>query len=193
MPEPIPALLSSVLASAMSHPTRLEAMTILLRQPATPGQIAAELDEPVSNVSYHIQQLMKFGCIRLVSSEPAAGGRVLEHIYEAVDRVYFDAEAWNRLGKKEKLKVAINLMRLVSEDVNDAMAQMTFFEPDDNHLSRSPMNVDPEGWKEVVGLLDGVVDDLFEIQKNVTSRCAGENLKTIPIKVEIIQFRSPER
>jgi predicted ArsR family transcriptional regulator len=186
-------MLSSVLASAMSHPTRLEAMTILLRRPASPSQIAAELEQPLSNVSYHVDQLVKFGCIRLARTEPAGGGRVVQHVYEAVDRVYFDADSWDRLGRQEKLKVAIALMRLVSEDINEAMAQMTFFEPDDNHLSRSPMDVDGEGWEEVVTLLDGVVDSLFEIQGNVAARCADGGGKTFPIKVEIMQFRSPEK
>jgi predicted transcriptional regulator len=178
----------------MSHPTRLEAMTILLQRNSTPSQIAAELDEPLSNVSYHIDQLVKFGCIRLARVEPAGGGRVMQHVYEAVDRSYFDAEAWDGLGKQEKLKVAISLMRLISGDVNAAMAQMTFFDPDDNHLSRSPLNVDAAGWDETVALLNQTVGRLMAIEENVAARCGGdEERKTFPIKVEIIQFRSPDK
>jgi predicted ArsR family transcriptional regulator len=175
----------------MSHPTRIGAMTILLQRNATPAQIAAEIEEPLSNVCYHIDKLEKLGCIELVSVEPAGGGRVVEHFYRAVDRVYFDKEAWERLGDKDKLEVVIALMRLVSEDVNEAMSQGTFFDPDDNHLSRSPMNVDSEGWEETTALLDKTVHGLFKIQEKVASRCESGNKDTFAIKVEIIQFRSP--
>jgi DNA-binding transcriptional ArsR family regulator len=191
MPEPLPKLISSVIATAMSHPTRLGAMTILVQRNATPAQIAAELDESLSNVCYHIDKLQKLGCIELVSIDPAVGGRVVEHLYQAVDRVYFDKEAWERLGSKDKLAVVIALMRLVSEDVNEAMSHGTFFDPDDNHISRSPMNVDFEGWDETTALLDRIVDGLFEIQENVANRCKDGAIETFPIKVEIIQFRSP--
>jgi hypothetical protein len=191
MPEPTPALISSVIATAMSHPTRIGAMTILLQRTATPAQIAVELDESLSNVCYHIDKLEKLGCIELVSIEPTKGGRVVEHFYRAVERVYFDNDAWERLGGKDKLEVVIALMRLVSEDVNDAMAQGTFFDPDDNHISRSPMSVDFEGWDETTALLDNTVGGLFKIQENVASRCRDADRETFPIKVEIIQFRSP--
>jgi len=168
-------------------------MTILIQRAATPAEIAAELDESVSNVAYHIDILKRFGCIRLISVEPAAGGRVVEHLYKAADRVYLDADAWDQLGEKEKLKVVISLMRLVSEDVNSAMSKGTFFEPDDNHLSRSPMTVDMEGWQEVIKLLDGTVDGLFEIQGRIAARGADGDQETFPIKVEILQFRSPAK
>lgn len=192
MSDRVPTLISSVLARAVSHPTRLGAMTILLKGDATPAQIADELGEPLSNVSYHIEILENLGCIQLVRVEPAGGGRVVRHLYRAVERGYFDQEAWEQLSAKEKLRVVMSIMQLVSADINEAMFWGTFFEPDDNHLSRSPMNVDLEGWKEVVALLDGTVDGLFEIEERVTERAASGNQETFSIKVAIIQFQSPE-
>lgn len=188
---PTPTLMSPVLAVAMSHPTRLGALTILLEREATPREIAAELGETGSNVLYHLKVLVDLGCIELVKVEPAAGGRVVEHTYRALDRAYFDAEAWEQLGGKERLEVSVTLMRVISEDINIAMSKGTFFDPDDNHISRSPMRVDAEGWKEVTDYLDSTLSGLFEIQDRVDERCEGEEGKTFPIKVEIIQFRSP--
>lgn len=190
---PIPTLMSPVLAVAMSHPTRLGAFTILLERTATPREIAAELGEAGSNVGYHLRVLVELGCIELVSVEPAAGGRVVEHSYRAVERAYFDAEGWAGLSSKEKLEVAVTLMRVISEDINDAMAHGTFFDPDDNHISRSPMRVDQEGWEEVSAFLDGTLDGLFEIQDRINERCRDDEKKTFPMKVQIIQFRSPDK
>src|SRR5215218_5342698 len=102
-----PTLLSSILAKAMAHPTRVGAMTILLGRTATPTEIAAELREPVGNVSYHLDVLQRLNCIELVAVEPARGGRVVQHFYRAVDRAFLDAEAWEELGAKERLEVTV--------------------------------------------------------------------------------------
>jgi DNA-binding transcriptional ArsR family regulator len=191
---PTPDLMSSVLAVAMSHPTRLGAFTILLEREASPREIASELEESTQNVGYHLKVLVELGCIELVSTKPVQGGRVREHFYRAADRAYFDNEGWDRLNDKERLEVAVTLMRVISEDINDAMAQGTFFDPDDNHISRSPMRVDDEGWGEVTAFLDGNLDGLYEIQERIKERCENdEERETFPIKVDIIQFRSPEK
>lgn len=192
MPAP-PTLLSPALAVAMSHPTRLAALVILLERKATTKELAAELDVSRTSVSYHLDVLLDLGCIHLVSTVPAGGGRVKERTFKAVDRAYFDAKGWEQLGSTEKLEVSATLMRVISEDVNQAISQGTFFDPDDNHISRSPMRVDSEGWREVISLLDGTVDGLFEIQDHVSERCQGDESRTFPIKVEIVHFRSPKR
>lgn len=191
---PTPTLMSPVLAVAMSHPTRVGALSILLERAATPKEIATELEERASNVGYHLKVLVGLGCIELISAEPAGGGRVVEHTYQAVERAYFDAGAWDQLGSSEKLDIAVTLMRVISDEISVAMSQGTFFDPDDNHISRSPMRTDMEGWEEVTAFLDGTLNGLFEIQDRIDERCANdEERETFPIKVEIIQFRSPEK
>jgi DNA-binding transcriptional ArsR family regulator len=192
--KPLPNLLNPLLASALSHPTRLHVMKILFEKTATPAELAAELDIAINNVSYHINQLVKLGCVELASERPAGGGRVVEHLYRATRRAYFDGPAWGQLGPKEKLDVATAIMRLINEDVAEALSSGTFFDPDDNHISRSPMTVDSEGWGETIALLDKTVDGLMEIEENVAGRSAGDSeIQTFPIKVEIIQFRSPTK
>jgi DNA-binding transcriptional ArsR family regulator len=185
-------MVSSHLATALSHPTRLHVMKILFERTATPRELAAELGEPINNVTYHINQLLELGCIELAGTRPANAGRVVEHLYQVTKRAYFDAEAWDQLGAKEKLNVSMAIMRLVNEDIAMAMSQGTFFAGGDNHISRTPMSVDSEGWKEVTSLLDETVGQLFEIEKNIANRSNGDPAETNSIKVEIIQFRSPD-
>jgi DNA-binding transcriptional ArsR family regulator len=183
--------MSQVLATAMSHPIRVNAFSVLLEGEATAKQIGERLDEPPKNISYHLRVLEKLGCIETTSIDPAQGGRVVERTYRASDRAYFDAEAWERLDRKGKQKVSISLMRVISEDVHRAMAKGTFFQPDDNHISRSPLNVDHQGWEEVTAYLDDMLFGLFELQDRIDERCGEIGAKTFPIKVEIIQFSSP--
>lgn len=117
--------------------------------------------------------------------------RVVEHFYRAARRAIFDSEAWEQFGEKEKVDVTASIMRLISGDITDAMSHGTFYDPDDNHLSRSPMVVDPEGWDEVNGLLDRTLHRLFEIQEKCVARRQEAETEDMHIKVEIIHFRSP--
>lgn len=183
-----PELISPVLASALSHPTRLRTMMVLTEREATPREIADEIDEPLNNVAYHIKVLKRLGCIELVRVNQTRGGRVAEHIYKGTQRPYWKEADLEQLSDADKLNVIAGIMRHVSEDIAAAMASGTFYAHDDNHLSRTPMVVDEEGWNEVVELLDDSLERLLTIQGRVSERGAEETKLT---KVAILQFESP--
>ena len=179
------------LAAAMSHPTRVHAITILGMRTASPREIAEEIDERLNNVTYHLRQLQELGCIELVRTERVRGGRVLEHFYRATSRVYFDEAAWAVLNQKEKLDLTTVAIRIVSEDIEEAMAAGTFFAQDSAHISRLPMVLDPDGWQEVIEVVSRATEDLIDITGRVAERCAGGEPPSIHAKVELLQFRSP--
>jgi hypothetical protein len=81
-------------------------------------------------------------------------------------------------------------MELISADLEEAMSAGTFTNPADNHISRTPLSVDQEGWKEVLTLLASTLDELLAIQGRVSNRVAPD-AETMLTKIEIIQFRSP--
>jgi hypothetical protein len=186
-----PDFVNPRLAAAMSHPTRIHTMVVLVERRASPREIAAEIGEPLNNVTYHVNQLLKLGCIELVETSPAGGGRVVEHFYRATQHAYFDDDAWDALDSKAKIGVINTIMRMISEDIARAMGQGSFYSRDDVHVSRSPMALDEEGWGEVAELLNQTTKEMIEIEGRVAERCADGEPPTIHTKVEIIQFPSP--
>jgi predicted ArsR family transcriptional regulator len=192
VPNRPPALISSRLVTAMSHPTRVHAMTVLNERAATPGEIAASMGQPVNNVTYHINVLLNLGCIELVEVKPARGGRVVEHFYRATEPSYLDLDGWKKLDENEKFGLTAALMRMVSDDIDEAMIRGTFYEPDDNHLSRSPMVVDPEGWKETLSVLEDTVFRLMDVKENVKAREGDKSPEAMHTRVEILHFRAPD-
>jgi predicted ArsR family transcriptional regulator len=186
-----PDFVNPRLAAAMSHPTRIHAMCVLVERSASPREVAAEIGEPLNNVTYHINQLVKLGCIQLDRTEPAGGGRVLEHFYRANRHTYFDGDGWDGLAPKAKIGVINTVMRIISEDIAKAMAYGTFYARDDIHVSRSPMALDEEGWQEVADLLKQTTEEMMEIEGRVADRCEEGESPTIRAKVEILQFTSP--
>jgi DNA-binding transcriptional ArsR family regulator len=193
LPKTLPSMVNPQLAAAMSHPTRIHAMTLLLERAASPREIAAELDEPINNVTYHVDQLLKLGCIELVETRPVRGGRVVEHLYKANRRAYFDDEAWAQFEDKEKYDVTTAILRLASEDVSAAASSGTLYEPDDGHMSRTPLTLDPTGWIEANSLLDQTMEGMFAIQQKVLDRekeLSGET-ERLHTKVHLFHFPSP--
>lgn len=174
----------------MSHPTRVHALTVLLDRVASPRELAAELGEPINNVTYHIKQLVDLGCVELVEKKPAQGGRVVEHFYRGIERTYFDESDWELLDGSEKQLVETAIVSMISEDVTQAIVARTFSDPNDNHLSRTPLIVDQEGWSEIKAILGRALDELLEVPLRVAERGAPRE-ETMPVKVEILQFRSP--
>jgi DNA-binding transcriptional ArsR family regulator len=190
---PRPDFVSPQLAAAMSHPTRVRVMSILTDRIASPRQMAAEMDEPLNNVTYHVNQLRDLGCIELARTEPVRGGRVVEHFYRPCRRSYFNEDAWNSLTEKERYGVIAAILKMVSQDIATAMAAGTFFEDGDAHASRSVMHLDTDGWQEVVALTERTIEGLFEIEERVAERGVDGEGPTINAKLDILQYRMPPR
>jgi DNA-binding transcriptional ArsR family regulator len=186
-----PDFLSPQLAAAMSHPTRVHTMGVLRERVASPRQVAEEIGERLNNVTYHINQLLKLGCIELVRTERVRGGRVVEHFYRATRRLYFDEEAWQALTEKERLDLVAVSLRLISGDVTGAMAAGTIFGDDNSHLCRNALVVDEEGWREVTAVIERATAELFEIEEAVAERTAEGGDADIHTRVELMQFRAP--
>jgi DNA-binding transcriptional ArsR family regulator len=176
----------------MTHPTRVHTMAFLRERTASPREVAEAIGERLNNVTYHVDQLRKLGCVDLVRTERVRGGRVVEHFYRATRRLYFDETAWASLTEKERLGIAGVSLRMISEDINAAMAAGTFFhEGGDGHVSRSPMVLDAEGWEEVLEVLDRASLGLVEVEERVAERVAEGAEVDIQAKVHMLQFRSP--
>lgn len=168
-------------------------MAIFFDHEASPREIAAAIDEPVNNVTYHINQLVELGWIELVAQRPARGGRVVEHFYRATRRPEFDAEEWARLGPQERLAFDTTTVDLMSQDISEAMFSGSFFEDQDNHLTRTPIEVDAEGWEETKEILARAFEELLEVREKVANRNAEGGKQTSQVKVHIIHFKSPTK
>ena len=69
------------LVKALAHPLRVEILIILNERMASPNELSKELEEGLSQVSYHVKVLKDFECIEMVKTEPRRGA--VEHYYRA--------------------------------------------------------------------------------------------------------------
>lgn len=163
----------SRLAKALAHPLRVQLLAALNEGVASPNELAKKLDEPLTNVSYHVRMLHDLGCIELVETEPRRGA--LEHYYRAVVRPFFGDRDWKKLPRNARGSISDAVLQLVWDDAAEAIKNGTFDEREDRHLSRSVLCVDQRGWKELNELLVETLDSAMQIQADSASRASKED------------------
>jgi predicted ArsR family transcriptional regulator len=189
-PEAKPRLVDERLVAALSHETRAHALTVFTERPASTKEIAAERKESVSAVWYHVDKLLKLGCIELVRSEQRRGA--MEHFYRATVRHFFDTKTWESLPERNRLTIAMGILRSIAGDVDEAVQAQTV-DTVDNHLSRTLLMLDPEGWKESNLLLDETLEGLLEIRERSAMRLAKSDERPIRATVSLMEFELPSR
>jgi hypothetical protein len=84
------------------------------------------------------------------------------------------------------------VLKMVFEDVREAVTHNTFDELADRHLTRTPMVVDSKGWQDVASLLADAMDRILEIQAEASERLTNSGEEGMLSKVEILHFKSPQ-
>jgi DNA-binding transcriptional ArsR family regulator len=171
---------------ALAHPTRVDILNILGEGPSSPSRIARQLDNVSLNLTaHHIKVLRELDCVEL-EEEVRHGGRT-EHVYRLSKRPFFTAEEWERVDPRDGQPITLQLLRVISEEVQGALLSGGFDGPD-RHMSRTPLAVDEQGWGEVVEILKRTLYELLEVGDRAEERAklSGDDLKKV--RVVIMQF-----
>jgi DNA-binding transcriptional ArsR family regulator len=180
------------LVKALAHPLRVEILGILNERMASPNELSKELDEGLSQVSYHVKVLKDFDCIEMVKTEPRRGA--VEHYYRATARAYLTDRDWRALPDSVKPGVSASAMRLILDDVFGALDGGTFDSRDDRHISWTPGVVDQQGWEESVDLVNDVLAKVIKIHAASAKRLARSGEEGIPASAVFMNYQglSPE-
>jgi DNA-binding transcriptional ArsR family regulator len=179
----------SRLAKALAHPLRVQLLAALNEGVASPNELAKRLDEPLTNVSYHVRMLHDLGCIELVETEPRRGA--LEHYYRAVVRPFFGDRDWKRLPKNARGSISDAVLQLVWEDAAEAIKGGLFDEREDRHLSRSVLSVDERGWDDLHDLLAQTLDKAMQIQADSASRASKNGDEAFNVNLVMMTHPTP--
>lgn len=159
------------LVRAIGHPLRLRLLTIFNERVASPSDLAAELGEPIGNVSYHTRILARLGCVELVKTKQVRGA--IEHYYRAVVRPVFTDEDWAELPLSIRKSLAGAVLTEIADDMG-AAANEGGFDRDDVHLSRTRLTLDQQGWQELNELLQELGEQALEIQAQSAARLQAD-------------------
>lgn len=177
------------LHKALSHPLRQRILQQLVDGgAASPKQIASALDEPLGNVSYHVKVLESLQCVELVDTQQRRGA--IEHFYRPLTRAWLDDEQWGRLPVSLRRRT---VGRTVAEIFQEAAAAAEHggFDDPEIHASRTLMELDDRGWRELVELLGDTLEAALRINAESASRRAGSSEAPIRSELSILHFRRP--
>jgi DNA-binding transcriptional ArsR family regulator len=176
---------------AMSHPLRASILRILTEQTASPAEMARELGEELSNVSYHTKQLVGFECAELVSTRPVRGA--LEHFYRATERHLIDTEEWEELDPVIAEDLVCEFMQKILDDFV-ASARAGIIGSDENfHLTRTRMVLDEQGMEEALEAHERARQEIVEIQTRSAARMLESGEKGTNVSTAQGCFKLPDR
>ena len=176
------------LVKALAHPIRVRALQLLEGRTLTPKQIAAELDLPLENVSYHVRTLAKFGLIKLERRRMGRRGAV-EHLYRTASRPRITAKTWDQLPEFVKEAMMGAILGQVVHLASSALSHEGFSRPD-SHLSRRPVVVDEEGFAEISAILSKALDDVSAAEERSAQRLQRADHDEIRATIVAMLFES---
>jgi DNA-binding transcriptional ArsR family regulator len=180
------------LVGVVSHPLRMQALSVLTERHASPKELAAELGDPLANVSYHVRELEDAGLIELVEEKTRRGA--VEHFYRAITRPLFDDAEWGRLSAEKRARISVWIVQLLFADLSRALGAGSFVARPNNHLSRVPLTVDEEGWEELVEIQARALRDVLEVEAASAKRLtAADREEGIPAIAAMTFFEMPPR
>jgi DNA-binding transcriptional ArsR family regulator len=174
------------LVKALAHPLRVQILMILNERMASPNELSKELEEGLSQVSYHVKVLKDFECIEMVKTEPRRGA--VEHYYRATERAYLADRDWEHLPDSIKPGVTASVFESIIQDVVGAIEGGTFNARDDVHMSWTPGVVDEQGWNKSADLLNETLAKLIDIQASSAKRLAKSGDEGIPVTAVLMNF-----
>jgi DNA-binding transcriptional ArsR family regulator len=152
---------------AIAHPVRHRILRSLNERAASPKELAAELEQPLANVSYHVRILADLGCIELVDTQPRRGA--LEHYYRAVMRPFFSDEDWALLPLSSRRTLFDQQLLRIFDDVSAAASTGGFDHPR-THVSWSPLDLDQAAYDELADRLNDLLDRALQLHAESAAR-----------------------
>ena len=177
------------LVKALAHELRVEILAILNERIASPNELAKELDEGLSQVSYHVKVLRQYKCIELVKTEPRRGA--VEHYYRATSRAFLSDRDWRELPASVRPGLSADLVQAVVDDAVAALEGETFDSRDNRHLSWTPLVVDEQGWGELTQALEETLERVLKIQAESGKRLAKASEAGVPASVAMLGYEVP--
>ncbi len=163
------------------------ALTALARHPASVGELADLLGEPVEDVTSELADLERIGLIEAVEEE----GRDDTLFYKSPRMGVLNDSTWGELSFAERHRISVQIGYLIEGDVGRAVEGGTFDSRKDRTLVRAPVVLDEQGWKEISDDLTELTDRILDIQVEAERRLEKSAESPIQARAILSLFEMP--
>lgn len=178
------------LIKALAHPLRVEILAILNERMASPNELSKDLEEGLSQVSYHVKVLKDFECIEMVKTEPRRGA--VAHFYRASSKVFIPVWMMKLIPKSAQREMFGNVLADIEQDVGTSLETGTFDKRPDWVVGRDPRILDNQGREDAEEAATEFFERYEEIEAEAANRRAnGEGAgESIPTTAVVLVFGS---
>lgn len=156
------------LVKALSHPLRMRFLARFNESVLSPVELAREFTVSIPLAAYHVKILHELGCLELVETNPVRGAT--QHHYRATRRAFISDEEWAAMEDEVRQSVSGVVL---TDAVSDALAALQSGDMDrrvDRHMSFTTLNLDEQGWREVNGMIEDLLESSLRLQAESAAR-----------------------
>jgi DNA-binding HxlR family transcriptional regulator len=181
------------LAVVFADPIRLKIVTELFRREMSPSQFREEFGGgTVPALNQHFKRLAQFGWLRLVEKKSGGSRRGgTEHFYRAPELAVIEDELWAQLPPSLRAEFSWRTFGQFAERVKQALEAGTFDARPERHLTWTPLVLDEEGRRQVLGTLMALFRSLLEEQADARTRLASSGGAPVEATVGMAAFDAP--
>ncbi len=192
MPKGKKLTLKQRLLKAMAHPLRVRILAYLNDRPWSPSELANELAEGLSQVSYHVKVLRDFELIEMTKTEPRRGA--VEHYYRAIERVFMPSSITKQFPKSAQRGMFVGTLEDANKDIAASLKSGRFDERPDYHVSYTPADFDTLSCEAAERLADKFVEDFIQLGVDAANRRIKNegDCEHIPTSAAVLVFGSEQ-
>jgi DNA-binding transcriptional ArsR family regulator len=159
---------------ALSKKARVEVFAIFCERIASPKEISDELNEGLSQVSYHVTVLRE--CRLIVEDHKVPRRGAVEHFYRAATPTLIPPNAWDHLPPAMRKSMSADILQHFFDDAAASM-EAGVFDESPGELSWTPLVLDTLGLEELGALAQDFLGSVLDLQAEASKRLSKGNGK----------------
>lgn len=189
VPPKQPETIDQRLVRALAHPLRIQILEILSERIASPNTLSMELETGLSHVAYHTRTLDKCGCLELVGTAQRRGAT--EHFYKASPGSFIGNREWRTVPRSVRGAISAATLQTFLDKAIAALEAGTLDGRDDTIFRWMPLQLDEEGWKDVVAILEEATNQILSAHLRSQDRLnSGEAKETVSTVIGMASFET---
>jgi DNA-binding transcriptional ArsR family regulator len=186
-------------SEVLHHPWRTRILEVLNERDMSVSQFVDEglisdlaeqpRDRAISALAYHFRALREAGALEIVEQNPRRGSTEL--VCRACARALVTDKEWSQLPRYKRQALSRVMLDSFIARAESAVHRDTFDSRLDRHIAWLAMEVDEQGWSELAGVLNGVLDTVTAIHHESKERLGASGEQPIRATWGQLHFESP--
>jgi AcrR family transcriptional regulator len=125
---------------------------IVIRRNASARALAREIGVPEEEVRTQIGHLEEAGLVVPIEAGAKGDGTASTEIFYRANTDWIEMSHWEQMGRPQRQAISAQIVRLVTADLDRAVEDGTLDARVDRHLTRLPVELDEQGWRELMAI-----------------------------------------